>query len=342
MADAPVVGTDDHRYSWLDGWGRLPDHDHVHHGWAHHGLVLTRAGEVIGFHPNGGALLAFDLEGNLLREIPCDIVEGHGLTLVEEDGDELLWIADPRVKGRRDDDGRYVTDLPFGPQGRVVKVSLVDGSIVQELRSPEQEVYLPTWVAVDEERFGGSGDVWVADGYGTSQLYRYDRDGELLATIDGTESGAGRLNCPHAILIDRRRDEAELYVADRTNARVVVFGLDGSFRRTFGEGWLTSPSALATHGEHLVIAELRARVVVLDGDDRLVVALGENEEACDRPGWPNSLGGDGSDPALLVRNLHLEPGKFNSPHGIAVDGGGNVYVAEWLIGGRMTKLEPGQ
>jgi hypothetical protein len=29
---------------------------------------------------------------------------------------------------------------------------------------------------------------------------------------------------------------------------------------------------------------------------------------------------------------------LNSPHTLAVDSDGNVYVAEWLIGGRVTKL----
>jgi hypothetical protein len=37
----------------------------------------------------------------------------------------------------------------------------------------------------------------------------------------------------------------------------------------------------------------------------------------------------------------LEAGKFNSPHGMAIDGEGNLYVAEWLIGGRFTKLAKG-
>ena len=33
----------------------------------------------------------------------------------------------------------------------------------------------------------------------------------------------------------------------------------------------------------------------------------------------------------------LAPGKFNSPHGIAVVGEGNLYIAAWLIGGRAVK-----
>jgi DNA-binding beta-propeller fold protein YncE len=47
------------------------------------------------------------------------------------------------------------------------------------------------------------------------------------------------------------------------------------------------------------------------------------------PGWPN------------VPADRIVPGKFNSPHGLAVDRDGNLYVAEWLIGGRTVKLVRG-
>ena len=346
MSDELIVGDDAHPYAWHDEFAHMPDTDERHHGWAHHGLVLTAAGEVIGFHPNGGALLVFDRDGTLLREITCDIVEGHGLTLTtDESGVESIWIADPRVKSRRGADGKYGTDLPFGPTGRVVQIALDDGRVLRELAKPDHPIYaeqnrfyFPTWVAVDETRLGGSGDVWVADGYGASHVHRYDIDGNLLLSLNG-EEGGGRFDCPHAIIIDRRGAEPLLYVADRGNARVQVYDLEGTFRRTFGAGWLTSPSAFAIHNEYLVVAELRARIVVLDANDELVVALGENEETCDRPGWPNSLD-DSGDPAMLVRNKFLEAGKFSSPHGLSVDADGNLYVAEWLIGGRMTKLLP--
>jgi hypothetical protein len=34
----------------------------------------------------------------------------------------------------------------------------------------------------------------------------------------------------------------------------------------------------------------------------------------------------------------LEPGRFNSPRTVAADGDGNLYVTEYLLGGRFTKL----
>jgi sulfur carrier protein ThiS len=38
-----------------------------------------------------------------------------------------------------------------------------------------------------------------------------------------------------------------------------------------------------------------------------------------------------------VADLHHEE-HLNSPHSVAVDVDGNLYVSEWLLGGRYTKF----
>ena len=114
-----------------------------------------------------------------------------------------------------------------------------------------------------------------------------------------------------------------------------MYDTDGHWLRTVGEGFLNSPSAFATDGPNIVVGELFARLAVVDMDDRLVGYLGEDDEARQRPGWPNGMGPE-EHPA---RNPNLRPGRFNSPHGLASDADGNIYVAEWLIGGRMIKLD---
>ena len=73
---------------------------------------------------------------------------------------------------------------------------------------------------------------------------------------------------------------------------------------------------------------------MLDASDRLVGYLGDNGAVADTPGWPNSLGYEGAP----TRSRNLATGLFNSPHGVAADADGNLYVAEWLIGGRYVKL----
>lgn len=332
------VDVADHRYDFVGRWASLPFGEHGQPGWAHHGLAVTAAGHIVGFHTEEPALAIYDREGTLLAVIPVEITEGHGITLVRDGDLEYLWVADNGVKRRVDDVTGAVRVDPGRWGGQVVKIAL-DGRTLQRLPTPPLDVYEtgrygPSSVAVDEEARGGSGDVWVADGYGQSLLHRFDRNGVHLQTLTG-EAGAGRFDCPHGIFLDRRGDAAELYVGDRSNRRVQVFDLEGTYKRSFGQDFLKSPCAFAVAGDLLVITELDARLTICDRNDDLLGYLGEDVHAPGEPGWPN-LEFDGR----VVPRTRYVPGHFNSPHGVAVDEHGAIYVSEWLLGGRLTKLVP--
>lgn len=331
------IGQGSNRYRWDGDWAEIPPSDGREIGWAHHGVAVTAAGDVVTFHPGDSTMLFLDAEGRPRASWHLPVADAHGITVVNEGGAEFLWIADNGRK--RQPELGYEYPPSSGPFSGTVLKSTLDGQIVTTLPKPSVEIYRegnysPTLVAVDEERYGGSGDIWVADGYGESYVHRYDKSGRYSGSINGEEGSAGRFDCPHGIFIDRRRGVPELYVADRTNHRVQVYDLEGHFKREFGADFLSSPSGFVTHGDLMVIAELRARLAVLDGKDQLICYLGENEAVCGVDGWPNNKNGAGE----IVATRLLEPGRFNSPHGMAVDADGNIYVAEWLIGGRFTKL----
>ena len=330
------VGSGKHTYEWVENWAKVPDSESVRTGWSHHGVVVSETGDVITYHPDEPTVLIFGGDGAIKGSWRTGLLDAHGMTIVKEGDTEYLWLADPGRKRR----AASAYEYPEGtvPKGQVVKTTL-DGEEVMRLQRPNIPVYaeadyLPTWVAVNQERHGGNGDVWVADGYGQNHVHRYGKSGEYVASINGEEGGAGAFDCPHAILVDTRKSEPELYIADRANGRVQVYDAEGTFKRVFGSDFLTSPSGFATDGDYLVIAELRARLTITDIDDGLVCYLGDNEQVATVDGWPNNLDEQGH----LVRSRLLESGKFNSPHGMAVDGLGNIYVSEWLIGGRYTKL----
>ena len=235
------------------------------------------------------------------------------MTLVEEDGAEFLWLTDQH-------------------SSEVVKTTL-DGRTCMNINKPDSAyprgaAFVPTWVAVNEERFGGNGDIWVADGYGSSLVHRFRIDGKYLSTINGTEGLAGRFSCPHAVAFDYRRGNPELYITDRANKRIQVYSPDGKFLRAFGEDFLTHPCAFAFEQKtkRLVIPDLFGRITIVDACDKFVAHLGANEGIEKKPGWPN----------LPAEEIHA--GKFNSPHGAVVSPAGDIYIVEWIVGGRITRL----
>lgn len=301
--------TQTENYRWIEDWVTIPESPLAKERGRTHGVAVSRTGNILIFHQADPALLIYDTAGKLLERWG-NYPGAHSMTLVEEDGVESLWLTDQVARS-------------------VTKTTLT-GEVLQELGIPEHplyadQAYIPTWVAVNETRFGGNGDIWVADGYGASLLHRFDRQGRLIQTLDG-ESGAGRFRCPHGIHLDRRGDSPELYVTDRANQRVQVYDLNGRFVRSFGEGFLTSPCAFATFGDRLILPELKARLTVLDAEDRLLKLIGRHDEVCEGEKWPNN------------REL-VKAGNFNSPHDAAADEAGNLYVVEWITGGRVTKLE---
>jgi hypothetical protein len=319
---------------WTAAWAEAPDDEEARIGLAHHGVAVASDGDVLSAHPGRPELLVHDPSGALLRRVPLPVTELHDLTVVAGPRGDLVWVADIGVKVRRQADGGYPVPAHTG-QGKAVLVTL-DGEVVHELAmppGPRTKRYRPTSVLVDEVMAGGTGEIWVADGYGASTIHVYGPEGELRSSLDDLP-GAGPFDCPHALLLDRRRPEPEIYVADRKNRRLVVLDLGGKVKRIVGAEVLDSPSGLAVAGDLLVVAEHRAaRLSVFDADDELVGFVGEDPTAIERPGWPNRLDGRGFPVAPDVT-----PGLLNSPHGLAAGPDGTIYVAEYLIGGRVVRL----
>ncbi len=62
-------------------------------------MVVTAAGEIVGAHPGDPKVLFFDPDGTLKRSWDTDLREIHGMTRVQENGSEYLWIVDTGSKG---------------------------------------------------------------------------------------------------------------------------------------------------------------------------------------------------------------------------------------------------
>ena len=331
-SEAVLTGSGEHTYRWIENWAQLPSPEVAATGWAHPGMACTSDGLIVTCHPGLPLLLFFNPTGALVRSARLEATEAHGIATQGAS----VWVADNGAK-RLPGPGYPAHAAPGG--GQVLELTL-EGALVRRFGAPEHAAYRegkfsPTSVAVTD-----AGDIWIADGYGQSLVHRYRADGRYVQSLSGDDEGAGRLKTPHALWVDTRKGEPELYVGDRSNARIVVYDLEGRFKRVIGPdvegGALHTPTAFAAHGELLFVAEFRAaRITVLDREDRVVAFLGANEPIVQADGWPNRKDADGEP----IRPTDVPPGLFNGPHGIAADASGNVYAAEWVIGGRYVKLE---
>ncbi|HEY2842897.1 MAG TPA: hypothetical protein VGJ09_04575 [Bryobacteraceae bacterium] len=131
------------------------------------------------------------------------------------------------------------------------------------------------------------------------------------------------MNNPHGNMVDLR-DPAKpvLLVADRGNRRIVRYTLDDKPIDVVA-GTL-QPCHFHEHKGMIVVPDLASRVTVLDKDNKIVVHLGE--------------GLVGNPPRTTDDRSKFVPGQFVNPHGACFDHNGNIFVAEWVEIGRVTKL----
>jgi len=301
-------------FDWNSDWAQIPAN--VKLGYTH-GVVVDKRGRVHVFNQSEHGVLTFDADGGFAgtwKEFPSRrFVGAHGMTLIEEGGTEYLWLTDQT-------------------SCEVVKTTL-DGETVLRIETPGSKGpyksdarYCPTWATQSPT----DGTIYVADGYGSSYINLYDKNGKYLESWSG-EKGMGRFACPHGVSIFNRKqatghDEPVLYVTDRGNSRVQVFDLKGGFIKSF---YQDHPCCFSQSGKgELLVPDLYAFINVYDGNDQpAATKLGDNQHGIvGHDGWPN------------VPTAKIEDGKFNSPHGGSFDAHGNIYIVEWIAAGRVTKL----
>ncbi|MDA0659132.1 MAG: hypothetical protein O2931_06450 [Planctomycetota bacterium] len=328
--DSPlIVGTGEHQYEVNHHWAPLPSE----FTWqTSHNVAVDRSENLYVIHqglkdqPTHPSIFVFDSNGKYLRSFGQQFQGGgHGLEIREEGGEEFLYVAAyQEVKliakltltgetvwqqGPPMESGVYAADEK-GPDRKVVRAS--------DRFQPTNFAFLP------------NGEFYLADGYGSFYIHRYDKDGKWLSCFGGPSTPAkedGKFNTPHGISIDNRGESPTILVVDRANARLQWFDLQEKHLRT-QDGFLL-PANADVYQDLLLIPDLQARVTLLDGKNQVVAQLGED------PAWRAKV--------LDGFKVRQQPdqwldGKFVHPHDACFDAHGNIFLAEWVGTGRITKM----
>jgi hypothetical protein len=318
----PVIGGGEHTYEVIHDWGELPAG--LHYGNTH-AVVEDSQGRIYIAHTvhassqSQDTLVVFDDKGNFIRSWGADFKGGaHGLHLRKEGSEEFLYFVDTG-KGRP---GGGIS----ARHASLVKMTLKGEEVLRIGYPKEAPAYNPdgsTKFSPTNVAIAPNGDIYLADGYGAYFINQYDARGRFLRSFGGNGNQAGQLACPHGLMVDTRSQEPCLLVADRTNNRLQRFTLDGR-HLGFNTG-VNLPCHFHQRNGIAVVPDLAARLTLLDRENRVIAHLGED------------TAGDWQELRKKPRK-EFRPGKFVSPHGACFDHAGNIFVAEWVEVGRITKL----
>ena len=291
-----VLGSGDYTYRPQEGWGKLPD------GWDFGdvgGVAIDSKENVYVFNRGAHPMVVFDREGNFLRSW------GEGV------------FTRPHGAFIGPDDTIYCTD----DGDHSVRHCTLDGKVLMTIGTPGKPTVKMSgqpFCRCTQTALSPTGDLYVSDGYGNARVHKFAPDGRHLFSWGKPGVGPGEFNLPHNICCDA---DGWVYVADRENHRIQVFDGNGRFQAQWHN--LHRPSAFCISkgscplcyvgeiGPYLPsnrgVPNLGPRITVMSHTGEVLARLGVEPAA-----------GEG-------------PGQFLSPHGIAVDSRGDLYVGDVAV-----------
>ena len=316
-AKTAIVGEGEHRYECLHDWGTLPNgHEY---GGASHGVAVDSQGRIYVTHHGGpGSIFVFDREGKFIKSMGEEHAEknkgvGHGIDIRKEGGEEFLYLSP--------------NNLTFG----FAKMTL-DGELVWKkdrmaIKKDSGKYEGQAAFRATNVNFAPDGGYYLGDGYGSGWIHRYDKNDKYVSSFGGDGTADGKFKTPHGQWLDDRDGVPKVAVCDRANKRLQWFDLEGNFLKKL-DGFLF-PADIDIQGEIMLVPDLHCRITLLDKSDKVITQLGED------PAWrEKALAGF----KMRGQRANWQPGKFVHPHDACFDKEGNIFVAEWVVTGRVTKL----
>jgi DNA-binding beta-propeller fold protein YncE len=288
-----LQGEGAYRYEITNDWAKVPPGME----WREVGAVAVDGKDnVYVFNRGPHPMMVFDREGSFLRSWGEGVFKrAHGAHYAP---DGTLWLTD---------DGDH-TVRQCTVEGKVLVTIGVPGR-------PSPYMSQEPFNRCTHTALSPNGELYVSDGYGNARVHAFSPSGKHLFSWGGPGTGPGEFNLPHNIACD---DDGWVYVADRESHRVQVFDGKGKYETQWNN--LHRPSGLFMPKGKCPICYIGECGPVM-GVNRASPNLGPRVSIVDNKGQLLARFGD-------VAGAGNGPGQFISPHGMAVDSRGDVYVGE--------------
>jgi DNA-binding beta-propeller fold protein YncE len=288
-----LYGSGEYTYRLVDNWAKMPD------GWRFGDVAavgVDTADDVYVFHRGPHPVIVFDRDGNFRRAWGDELFKRpHGLHIGP---DGAIYLTD---------DGDHT-----------VRKCTPDGKLLMTLGTPGKAAMFMSGEPFNRcthTALSPRGDIYVSDGYGNGRIHKYSPDGKLLFSWGEAGSDPGQFNLPHNIACD---EDGWVYVADRENHRIQVFDGEGRFETQWHE--LHRPCGMYMPAGKCPICYV-GETGPYWGFNRGALNLGPRVSILSNKG--ELLARITSNPAAGIGS-----GQFLSPHGLAVDSRGDLYVGE--------------
>ncbi|MQF70144.1 hypothetical protein FIM12_07435 [SAR202 cluster bacterium AD-804-J14_MRT_500m] len=290
-----MLGENDFKYK-LSGqdWGILPDNWTYKEATA---VDVDSEDQVYVFNRGTCPMIVFNSEGQVIRTWGQDVFKNpHGVTIAPDGTVYCVDNGDSTIR-------------QFTPEGKLLKTLGTPNKPSPKMSG--EPFSLPAHVAFDRR----TGEFYVADGYSNARVHKYSPDGKLLFSWGESGTGDGQLNIVHYLAVD---NNGWVYVADRENHRIQIFSRDGKYEAQWGN--LSRAAAIC-------IDDRSGTELVYIGE--YFCGIATNDIGTDLGPRVTVMNTSGTVLARVGRDSYgAQPGRFYSPHGIAVDSKGDIYVAE--------------
>jgi len=218
-----------------------------------------------------------------------------------------------------------------GAQSRNIDgVKYIDGEVAQPNSQPDPYHEVPGWPQLPAGRKLGAisaigvapnGNIWVADrcttgmgaceGSDLNPIFEFDASGKMLKNF-----GAGLFVYPHGLWVDK---EGNVWVTDARGAngkgqQVIKFSPDGKVLMRLGKAGVAGLAPDTFNGPCAVITAPNGDIFVADGHENAVSRIVK----FDKTGkYIKEWGKKGTG-----------PGEFDTPHALAMDSQGRLFVAD--------------